>query len=466
MRWAPVLLGALIFSCATFYEVNEEFNRNFESGDLAAADQALAENKKAESGKARLVYFLNRGVANSLMGNYEKSNEFFEQAHLFAEDYRKNYAEIAVSFVTNPAFVTYHGEDHEILFIHYYKALNYLKLNDLEAALVECRRMDIKLQQLSDKYRSEKKYQRDAFIHTLMGLVYDANHDYNNAFIAYRNAYKIYKEDYRKLFGLDAPKQLKKDLLRSAALTGFRDEVAYYEKEFNMKYEPGDKGAGDLIFLWNNGLGPIKEEWSINFVIVKGAGGVVVFENEELGFSFPFPLEDNQERNDLVEDLRFVRVAFPKYIDRPTLFQDATLNVNGETFELFLAENVNKIAKYVLQERMHIEFGKALLRFALKKLAEKKARDESEGLGAVVGLLNAVTEKADTRNWQTLPHSIYYTRTPLEQGENEVVFNPTSQIGQRFDQTHNLTIIGRENSTTFYTFSSLETSPYGPRGFY
>ena len=71
--------------------------------------------------------------------------------------------------------------------------------------MVECRRMDIQLQVLSSRYRSERKFQRDAFIHTLMGLVYDATHDYNNAFIAYRNAYNIYREDYASLYGVDAP---------------------------------------------------------------------------------------------------------------------------------------------------------------------------------------------------------------------------------------------------------------------
>lgn len=32
------------------------------------------------------------------------------------------------------------------------------------------------------------------------------------------------------------------------------------------------------------------------------------------------------------------------------------------------------------------------------------------GLGLAVGIFNFVTENTNTRNWQTLPHSIYYTR--------------------------------------------------------
>ena len=33
------------------------------------------------------------------------------------------------------------------------------------------------------------------------------------------------------------------------------------------------------------------------------------------------------------------------------------------------------------------------------------------------------SEKADTRNWQSLPHTIYYSRVPLAPGANLLKFN-------------------------------------------
>ena len=370
--WAPILFGAFIVSCATYYEVNNEFNRNFETGKIEAADQVLADDKKSASGKAKFLYYVNRGVANSFLGDYQTSNDFFEKGYIFVEDHKKNYLNEAVSFFSNPNFVVYPGEDHEKLLIHYYKALNFLKMNDTESALVECRRMDIKLQQLSDKYKSDNKYKRDAFVHTLMGIIYDANKDFNNAFIAYRNALNIYKEDFQKLFGVGPPDQLKKDLLRTAYLTGFNEELDFYEREFDMKYRPRKKKTGDLIFFWNNGLGPVKSEWGITFTIVKGEAGVVHFRNDEHGFAFPFFLNDDDgQRTNLVEDLRIVRIVFPKYVERPPMFQGAKLVANGKTYPLNYAENINAIAFKTLEERMLKEFGKSLLRFSLKKLAEK-----------------------------------------------------------------------------------------------
>ena len=127
----------------------------------------------------------------------------------------------------------YRGEDHEHLMLLYFKAMNFLKLNDPEGALIECRRLNLRLNKLSDKYSSEKKFQRDAFVHTLMGIIYQSTKDYNNAFIAYRNAIEIYENDYSSMFGLQAPEQLKKDLLNTAWWTGFVDEFNSFKSLFS-----------------------------------------------------------------------------------------------------------------------------------------------------------------------------------------------------------------------------------------
>ena len=42
-------------------------------------------------------------------------------------------------------------------------------------ATLKDRRLNIRLQQLADRYESDDKYRKDAFIHTLMGIIYDAD---------------------------------------------------------------------------------------------------------------------------------------------------------------------------------------------------------------------------------------------------------------------------------------------------
>ena len=378
-RLSYIVFFLCLVGCASFYELNYEFNKNFENGNIEQAANVLDQNKKAAKSKTRFLYYANQGIVDHLLGNYEESNTWLEEAFLFGEDYRKNYLNFAASYFLNPNLIVYPGEDHEHLMLLYYKALNYLKLEDYEAALVECRRLNQRLYELGDKYKSEKKYQKDAFIHNLMGIIYDAAGDYNNAFVAYRNSLAIYQNEYAEMFSLDVPEQLKRDLIRTGELAGFPEEVDRYEDEFGINYEPYTPEGGDLVFFWHNGLAPVKDQWSINFVVSSGIGQVF-FENEELGLNFPFYYEPDDYDTDIT-DLRGFRIAFPKYVERQPYFDYADLKTGDRFFRMEKAQDINAIAFKTLNERMLEELGKGLLRVAIKKEVEKQVRKENETLG-------------------------------------------------------------------------------------
>ncbi len=457
VRFVALTLTVALTSCATYYQKNYDFNSEFEKGDLQSALTTLQHKESQANGKSQFIYFVNNGLLLSVLGKYEESNEFFEKAFLFGEDFHVNYVNEAFSYFYNPNITMYRGEDHEHLMVLYFKAINYLKLNQPEQALVECRRLNIRLNQLSDKYSSDKKYQRDAFVHTLMGIIYQSTKDYNNAFIAYRNAVEVYENEYHEMFSMNVPEQLKKDLLNTALWTGFPEEFEKFKAKFNMPgYVPQHPDA-ELVFFWHNGLSPVKSEWNINFLIDHRQKDMVVFTNDNLGLAFPFRVDDKQ-RSDLAR-VDVLRVAFPRYIEREMYFRSATLQTDSATYPLELSEDVSKIAFHSLRERMMLEFSKGLLRAGMKKATEYGLKKEDERLGALIGVVNAMTEKADTRNWQTLPHSIYYSRVPLKEGANKVTF---TLAGGGPPTDYHFAYNAKKNQTLFHTFSSLETSgaPY------
>ncbi len=460
-RFLLWLIGLTLFlcaGCATYYQKTIKFQKSFISGDIEAANKILDQNKKAGKGKDRLLYLLQKGVVLQMLGRYEDSNRFFEDAYLFTEDVQKNYALEAFSLLSNPAIIPYRGEDFEVVQIHYYKALNYLYLNRYEEAQVECRRLNIKLNQLNDRYgQRQNRYRRDAFALNLMGIIFEASGDINNAFVSYRNAYQAYKEDYQPHFNVRTPLQLKKDLLRSAYLNGFDEELAQYEQEFGINYDHQKTAGGELIFFLNNGLGPVKSEWSINFFIVRGHGGAVTFVNDDMGFSFPFPMERSGDDASL-GDLKFVRVAFPKYVERRPYFRNAELMVAGQGYPLEVSQDINEIAFKTLEDRMLRELATSLLRLAAKQAAEYAVRKKSEGLGALLSGVNALTEKADTRNWQTLPYHISYARIPLPEGTYDMELKSYSPEGAR-TFSEKLTVTIEEGQTTFRHFHILDSIP-------
>ncbi|MGB4972608.1 MAG: hypothetical protein WBO32_08110 [Cyclobacteriaceae bacterium] len=452
-----LVLLLVVQSCATYYQTNYSFNQSFEQGHLEQALEAINNSSSRDYRKKEFLYLSNSGLLLSVLGRYEESNEYLEEAFLFGEDFRKNYLNEAASYLTNPMITSYKGEDHEHLMVLYYKAMNFLKMEKHEEALIECRRLNIRLQQLSDRYDSDKKYKRDAFVHLLMGIIYEADSDYNNAFIAYRNAHEIYENDYTNLFEMNAPPQLREDLLRTSQLSGLHSEHEFYKNKFERQdYDYKPSAGGDLIFFWHNGLSPIKSEWSINFVIHR-KDNWVTFVNDDFNFSFPFNLSDHNEKDkDGLANLEVFRVAFPKYVERPVFYNQGTISSGGKTISLEPIEDINKIATQVLQQRMALEFSKALVRAALKKVTEYEMRKENKALGSLFGIINAITEKADTRNWQTLPHSIYYSRVPMKLGTNEVTLNLTSGADGKIDK-HSFTYVVESKGMLFHTFTSLES---------
>lgn len=455
-----LLTGVFLCSgCATLYQRMEKFNTAVSEGHFEQAEKLLAKDKQMARNKNRILYYLNQGYVEFMLNRPVESNQAFEQAEVLMDEQVRHPATQAAVLLSNPEILPYKPEDFEVIMVNFYKAMNYLQMDEMEEALVEVRKINIKLNRLNDKYPAHKnRYQRDAFAHLLMGLIYDASGNYNDAFIAYRNAYETYESDYRKNFGFGAPEQLKADLLRTAYLCGFTSELKSYETAFGMTYEPRPfPENGELVLFWLNGMGPVKSEWGLDFVKERGEGGAIVFHNAEYGLSFPFFWDSGYSENEKqsLTDLKVVRVAFPKYTERPPYFKNGTVNYEGRQYELEMAEDINQIAFKTLHDRMLREMATSLLRLAAKQGVERAASKQNEWLGLAVGLVNAFTEKADTRNWQTLPYQVSYVRIPLQSTENKVEIRLTASRPGETSETEQLTISGEKRKTQFRVYTTL-----------
>ncbi len=428
--------------------------------NFEVANKILKEDDKWEKQERnKLLFYLNKGTVLWMQGDYANSNIYFSKADFFVEDFQKNYGQAFLSILVNPNVMTYPGENFEQILIHYYGALNYLGLNQYDDALVEGKRMLEKMQRVTDKFQSKNKYKRDAFAHNLLGIIYDAKGDYNDAFIAYRNAYEVYRDDYQTQMGTPIPEQLKQDLLRTAYFTGFYDDVRKYEAEFKMTFNRNTpRDSGQLVFFWNNGMCPVKDQNTMTFTIVPLTEGWVEFIHLESGLHFPFYVgkEDDKKRKDLL-DMKIVRIAIPKFVRRDPYYTSATAVVNGNSFNFNLAEDVNAIAFKSLEDRMLKELGEALLRVALKQLSIAQARkdEKNKGLAFAATLYSAFSEQADTRNWQLLPYSINYSRIPLKEGNQTVSFYPATQEGEK-GLAKNFEVYSKKGQTKFLAVQTMQ----------
>lgn len=461
----PLILLFLLSSCSFYQRKNREVQEHINSGDVLSAYKVISsKEKKWDKGNNKLLYYLNRGTLAWMLNKTEESTKYFLKADDFIDAYRIQYGKEALALITNEKATTYGGEEHEKLIFHYYLALNYLQMGNYEDAMVQCRRMDLQLNRLDNKFKNDKeggtanKYQRDAFIHNFMGIVYDASGEYNNAYIAYKNAVDVYENDYKENFGLGVPHQLKLDLLRAAYLSRLDDEVRRFEQKFQLKYQPRPSNTGDLVFFWNNGLGPVKGEKSINFNIIRGQGGYVTLVNNDYGYSFPIFIGlDNTASDAPFSKVEFIRMAYPTYISREPYYTNASLRIAGKEYGFEMIEDVNKVANKALKDKMDKVILKSVTRLLLKKVSEYSLRKEDETAGALLGVANAISEQADNRNWQTLPHSIYYSRVSLPVGQNKIQFVPKASRNSAASKDYTFDFKILKNRTTFHSFQTLES---------
>ncbi len=439
---------------------NEAFNGYFLRGDIANAEKVLDKDKKNNRNKNKALFLLNKGTLSWMQQDYAAATDYFNQADLYIEDQHKKIGSEALAVLTNPMTKPYVPEDFENVMLNFYKALSYLEMGNTQDAMVECRRVNEKLYALNDKYpkNHQNRYSDDAFAHTLMGLIYDSSGDSNNAFIAYRNAFKIYEDNYLKNFNTPVPSQLKKDLLRTAYQTGLFEEYEFYKKKFDFDFDKTQPGEGDVVFIWLSGLGPVKAEWSINFTAVNGSNGYLTMVNNDENVTLPFFIGDmDRKTQNSFGNMGLVRVAFPKYQERVPFYSQARILVNDSiSYPLDKGEDINAIAFKTLRDRMIREMANSLLRLATKQAIESYARSKDDNIGTLISIFNAVTEKADTRNWQTLPHSIHYTRIRMKEGIHNVTLRVNSPGGQSADQQLNFDV--KAGNTSFYTYHHMESN--------
>jgi uncharacterized protein len=411
-------------------------DNSLQAHDFQQADAIIRQAEKEYGTKSRVLYGMDRGMTLQLAGEYQKSNEVLEQADEEVDRlYTRTVRTETFGFMTNDNTLPYEGEPYEQVMLNVLKALNYASLNQWQDALVEARRLDHRLNVLTDQTKDKTAYRDDGFARYLSGILYESAGDVNNAFIAYRKAYEIF-DATRGWSRTGVPAQLRADLLRTADALQLSQEFTEYQHLFSdttWKSVQAQQQLAQVLVISYNGRAPRKEDQFLDVPISLDALQLVLLNR---GLS-----QSNHQQHRAVDSVlyglngRVVRVALPRLVQQKTQVPVDTVNLIPEggapvTVRTELTQNVTALADKALAERLPAITVKALARAAFKySLAEGATRgaqqaagkDAAPWVGLVVGLLTkgmAVgSEEADKRSWRTLPDEIHIGRAWIPPGE-------------------------------------------------
>ncbi|MEI8013298.1 MAG: hypothetical protein WCH20_00530 [Nitrospira sp.] len=434
-----VLALVLLAGCGPSVNRYLLIDTSLRANDPKGADAIVQRTEKEYGEKSLVLYGMDRGMLLQLAGDYQQSNAVLEQAEEELDRlYTRKIRTETLAFMTNDTALPYEGDPYEQVLLNVLKALNYVALGQWQDALVEARRIDHRLNVLSDRIQEKGAYREDGFARYLSGILYESTGDVNNAFIAYRKAYETF-DATRAWSHTAVPSQLREDLLRTAEALHFTQELAEYRRLFpDTMWETSQslQQLAQVVVISYNGRAPRKEDQFLDLPVSLDALQLVLL-NRGLSQA---TRQSNRGVDTVLYGLngRVVRVALPRLVpqktqvpvDRVSLIPD---NGSRVTVNTELVHNVTALAEKALSERMAGITVKALARATTKFAAAEATtrgaqqlagKDAGPLVGLLVGLLAkglaVASEEADKRSWQTLPDEIHFARVWVPPGRYQV----------------------------------------------
>lgn len=403
MKHCWFILSAFLFiSCATSGSFYSTVDGNISDGKYEEALKTVRENRSWYGDKSSVLFNLDMGLLFHYAGVRDSSLSYLFAAEKEIDDlYTKSISQEVLSFMINDNILPYAGEDFEKVLVNVFLALNYAEKGMIEDALVEARKVDLKLREYAHQYDDKNEYREDAFIRYIAGVLYETGGEINDAFISYKKSFEVYKT-YENEYGTKTPSFLLDDLVRTATLMEFTDEVEQY-RGMGGRWEAREGSVeGNVLVVVYTGKGPAKQEIKKTVTIPDTSGVLHTFQ-----------------------------IALPEFQSRyrgSRTYSVRTVSGNDSiTATTECAENITAIAQRVLEDRLDLIYLKSGGRAVLKFLAAEKIKGEIKKddknkvknfLGSLaVDLVVGATEQADTRTWRTLPSEIQLARFSLKPGE-------------------------------------------------
>lgn len=385
-----------------------------------AVSKVESEKDKSYSQRDRLLFYLDSSALQHDAGHYPQSDERLSQAQarideLFATSVSGRAGQLLVNDLTLPYSAAY----YETALTYYYRMMNFLQRGDISGAQVEARKAVFFLDDL--RRHKAKGYNDDAFVQYFASLVFEMAGNIDDARIARTRALNAYQKG---LAGTSAP---------SFTVPTNADKL------------------GEIIVVHANGKVPLKRSQTVQ---VAWGNALTWASAAQEGEQVSAEVQ-NAVRAGLAGNA--VTLSWPVLEEEPYLIASSDVVIGNTVQPTRLMSKVSALTRTDLDERMPGILFRTATRAVIKQIAAEQAkqaaREAAEGeewasdaVGMLFSAFSAAVEKADTRQWFTLPAEFRMSRLFVNPGVGQVTLRFKDEFGN---------IVGE------HVFSGVKAEPGG-----
>ena len=197
----------------------------------------------------------------------------------------------------------------------------------------------------------------------MTGLFFEAEGEWNDAYISYKDALKGYQA-YETAFDLQTPRMLIIDLARLAQRLGYEDEVAEYTERYQLELEEiQPTSGGELVVFVESGFVPRKHQVEFSVPILKDEGKWEVWTVSGAG---PFIAITTRTCTSAGTWITGLGCALPEYREVPSQVAGVRLRAGDQSALAATAEDLDAIAQRTFAQK----FDTILLRARRSQLGQ------------------------------------------------------------------------------------------------
>ncbi|MBN2593614.1 MAG: hypothetical protein JXA81_08925 [Sedimentisphaerales bacterium] len=382
------------------YFKNSDYEKSIE---FARSKVSKSKNPKKED----LLWTLQLGTLERLRQNYQESNNNFDRSEEMLNyfDYQNAAADSVAAIAVNENIIPYLGEEYDGIMVNTYKALNFMALGENDQARVEFNRAldrqrrakeifagEIKkLQNELDKEQEKegsqvKKNVDNPQINKLIDDKYPGLYEFE-AYPDFVNPLTTYIAGV--FFNLIGDHSKAVTFLKESCGMVKDNEYIARDLAVTEKVLDGQAELKDTVWVvFENGLGPVKEEFRIDI---------------------PLFIASDQ--------VKYFGIALPMLKFREQVYPYLSIGADGKNYNTQMVANMDRVVQTEFSKDFKGILTRAIISATAKAVAQYALDKKDSSSPKIVSLLATVysmaTTAADVRIWTTLPKNFQVARLPI-----------------------------------------------------